>query len=79
MKGTWKKDEINNHIEDIRYKGLRLLKKWGGPFTTVDEVKEIDANGDESPDENIGLYTELRYAKNSCVSLKHTASERTRT
>ena len=61
--GNLKKDELNNHIEDIKYKDLEFLKKRGGPFTTVEEVKEFDRNTNEDPDKNTRLYTEVRYAK----------------
>ena len=72
--GNLKKDVDNNHIEGVRYKDLEYLKERGGPFTTAKEVKEFDLNNDESQDKNIRLYTGVRYAKNSCLSLKHTAS-----
>ena len=72
--GNLKKEFDNNHIEDVRYKDLEYLKERGGPFTTAKEVKEFDLNTDESQDKNIRLYTGVRYAKNSCLCLKHTAS-----
>ena len=65
---------INKHIEGVMYKGLDYLKERNGPFTTADKVKEFDDNTPDSPEKNSRLYIEVRYAKNSCLSLKHTAS-----
>ena len=53
--GNLKKDEVNNHIEDIKYKDLEFLKKRGDPFTTVEEVREFDLNTNEDRDKNIRL------------------------
>ena len=72
--GNLKKDEDNNHIEGVKYKDLEYLKERNGPFTTVDEVNEFDAITPEGPEKIKRLYTEVRFAKNSCISLKHTAS-----
>ena len=65
---------IDKHIEGVKYKDLDYLKERNGPFTTADQVKEFDDNTPDSPEKNSRLYIEVRYAKNSCLSLKHTAS-----
>ena len=40
----------------------------------VEEVVDFDKKAEESKEKNVRLYTEVRYAKNSCLSIKHTAS-----
>ena len=73
-KGNLKKDEDNNHLETIKYKDLEYLKARNGPFTTVEEVENFDKTTPDSEEKNKRLYIEVRYAKNTCLSLKHTAS-----
>ena len=72
--GNLKKDVDNNHVGNIMYSDLEYLKARGGPFTKPGEVTEFDQNTPESKEKNVRLYTEVRYAKNSCLSMKHTAS-----
>ena len=72
--GNLKKDVDNNHIESVKYRDLEYLKEKNGLFTTAEEVRDFDANTPESSEKNKRLYIEVRYAKNSCLSLKHTAS-----
>ena len=72
--GNLKKDVDNNHLESVKYKDLEYLKGCGGPFTKAEEVIAFDQSTPESSDKNKRLYIEVRYAKNSCLSLKHTAS-----
>ena len=72
--GNLKKDVDNNHIESVKYRDLEYLKEKNGLFTTAEEVRDFDANIPESSEKNKRLYIEVRCAKNSCLSLKHTAS-----
>ena len=72
--GNLKKDVDNNHIESVKYRDLEYLKEKNGLFTTAEVVRDFDANTPESSEKNKRLYIEVRYAKNSCLSLKHTAS-----
>ena len=72
--GNLKKDIDNNHVGNIKYSDLEYLKERGGPFTKPEEVIEFDQNTPESKEKNQRLYTEVRYAKNVCMSMKHTAS-----
>ena len=72
--GNLKKDIENNHASNIMYRDLEYLKARGGPFTRVEEVVDFDRNTEESKEKNVRLCTEVRYAKNSCLSMKHTSS-----
>ena len=72
--GNLKKDTDNNHVGNIKYSDLEYLKERGGPFTKPEEVIQFDQNTPESKEKNQRLYTEVRYAKKLCLSMKHTAS-----
>ena len=72
--GNLKRDLDNNHSESVKYKDLEFLKQHDGPFTTAEEVKEFNRKTPEGEEKNKRLYIEVRYAKNTCLSLKHTAS-----
>jgi len=72
--GNLKKDIENNHATNIMYRDLEYLKARGGLFTKVEEVVDFDKKAEESKEKNVRLYTEVRYAKNSCLLMKHTAS-----
>ena len=72
--GNLKKNDDNNHIENVKYNDLDYLKKRNGPFTSEEAVREFDRSTPESSEKNHRLYIEVRYAKNTCLSLKHTAS-----
>ena len=63
----------NNHVSSIVYRDLEYLKVRGGPFTNVDEVLQFDNTTKESKEKNVRLYTEVQYAKNCSLSLKHTS------
>ncbi|CAL4059934.1 unnamed protein product, partial [Meganyctiphanes norvegica] len=65
---------LNSQIESMKYNDLEYLKTFGGPFTTPEEVDNFMESCSESKEKNKRLYIEVRYAKNSCVSLKHSAS-----
>ena len=71
--GNLRKDIDNNHIGNVKYADLEYLKARNGPFTKLEEVVEYDCNTPESKEKNKRLYTEVRYAKNSCLSMKHTS------
>ena len=65
------KDDVNSHLETVKYKDLEFLKGRDGPFVSAEEV-EVYMNGDETAEEkNKRLYTEVRYAKNTSLRLKH--------
>jgi len=72
--GNQKKDLVNRHYEAVKLTDLEYLKLNGGPFTTPEEVEEFMKKTKESKEKNKRLYTEVRYAKNTCMSLKHSAS-----
>ena len=44
------------------------------PSSSILLIKEFYLNTDESQDKHIRLYTEVWYAENSCLSLKHRVS-----
>jgi hypothetical protein len=72
--GYLKKDVVNNQLESIRLNDLELLKKNGGPFTSPEDVDVFKRNIIGSEEKTRRLYIEVRYAKNSSLILKHTAS-----
>ena len=74
MNGNQKKDLVNRHYEAVKLTDLEYLKLNGGPFTTPEEVEEFMKKTKESKEKNKRLYTEVRYAKNTCMSLKHSAA-----
>ena len=72
--GNQKKDLVNQHYEAVKLKDLDYLKACGGPFTTSEEVENFMKGTEESKEKNKRLYVEVRHAKNTCMSLKHSAS-----
>ena len=71
--GNQKKDVANQHYEAVKLKDLDYLKACGSPFTTSEVVENLRKDI-ESKEKNKRLYVEVRYAKNTCMSLKHSAS-----
>ena len=71
--GNLKKNDDNIHIENVKYNDLDYLKNHNGPFTSDKAMREFDISTPESSEKNERLYIEVRYAKNTCLSLKHTA------
>lgn len=72
--GNLKKDTANTTMESKKYKDLEFLKQYDGPFTTAEGVKAYHNSVPESTEKNKRLKVEVRYAKNTSLSLKHTAS-----
>lgn len=72
--GYSQKDIINSQIESTKYNDLEYLKNNGGPFTKPEEVDNFMESFPESKQKNKRLYIEVRYAKNTCISLKHSSS-----
>ena len=59
------KDDVNSHLETVKYEDLEFLKERDGPFVSAEEV-ELYLNGDKTAEEkNKRLYAEVRYAKNT--------------
>ena len=69
--GNQKKDVANQHYEAVKLKDLDYLKACGGPFTTSENFMK---DTEESKQKNKRFYVEVRYAKNTCMSLKYSAS-----
>ena len=66
------KDDVNSHLDTVKYKDLEFLKSKNGPFVNGEEV-EMYLKGDETAEEkNERFYFEVRYAKNTSLRLKHT-------
>ena len=74
QEGYTEKELVNAHFESVKYKDLEWIKEQGGPFTKPEEVDEYmnSSHGEEII--NKRLYVEVRYARNSCLSMKPTAS-----
>ena len=68
------KDLINNQVETIRFNDLDFLKSVGGPFSKPEEIDDFMSQPIDNDKRTKRLYTEVRYAKNSCISMKHSAS-----
>ena len=50
------------------------MKACGGPFTAADEVENYMKATEDFEERIKRLYVESRYAKNMCMSLKHSSS-----
>ena len=65
------KDDVNKHLEAVKYKDLEYLKTKGGPFSHSQEVEDFMAGSHTDQEKNERLYVEVRYAKNTSLRLKH--------
>ena len=74
QEGYTEKELVNAHFESVKYKDLEWIKQQGGPFTKPEGVDQYmnSSHGEEII--NKRLYVEVRYARNSCLSMKPTAS-----
>ena len=75
-KGFTEKEALNLTQENKKLKDLAYLKqqKVPGPFTSSNEVQKFMSSCQDSKEKNSRLYLEVRYAKESSMSLKRTAS-----
>ena len=71
-KGFTEKEALNLTQENKKLKDLAYLKqqKVPGPFTSSNEVQKFMSSCQDSKEKNSRLYLEVRYAKESSMSLK---------
>ena len=66
------KDDVNTHLDTVKYEDLETLKSHGGPFVSGKEVEMYLKGGKGEKKKNDQLYVEVRrYAKNTSLRLKH--------
>ena len=75
-KGFTEKEALNLTQENKKLKDLAYLKqqKVPGPFTFSNELQKFMSSCQDSNEKYSRLYLEVRYAKESSMSLKRTAS-----
>ena len=73
-KGFEKQDLLNLKKDSNKLKDLEFLKQQipPGPFTKREEVESYMAIAEESKIKNDRLYIEVRYARNTCLSMSNT-------
>ena len=72
--GYTEKEILNTKKDNVKLQDLELLKKDNppGPFTNEQEVQcYIDDQSVTEDIKNKRMYTEVRYARNTCLSLKN--------
>ena len=70
VEGFSDKENINRHIEAVKYIDLIYLKCVGGPFTTAEEVQRYVDETKHSKKKDERLKVEIQYTKTTSLRFK---------
>lgn len=67
--GLHSKEVKNAGVEQRKIKDLQVLKGFGGPFTSPDEVDQFLSSNIDDTLKGKRMYTEVRYARDTSLTL----------